>query len=129
MHFNITTLAPIKYLSSDRSVTWSVHRLCSSSRSFTPRSQICVPTNIPRVAIEDRPISQTISPDFTATGPMSVGSQIGNWEAIWQLEMHNLHTDHVTIRQELKYSIGGTGVGTLKFEPGYGSNPAEMPLF
>jgi len=45
-HFNITTLPPIKYLSSDRIVTSSVCRLCSSSRPFSSRFQICDPTNI-----------------------------------------------------------------------------------
>jgi len=56
-HFNITTLPPIKYLSSDRIMIWWVHRLCSSRRSFTSRSQICDPTNIGWVGIENPLIS------------------------------------------------------------------------
>jgi len=38
--------APIKYLSSDHIMTWSVRSLCCFSRSFTSRSQICDWTNI-----------------------------------------------------------------------------------
>jgi len=56
-HFNITTLPPIKYLSSDHIMMWSIRRLCSSSRSVTSRSQICDPTNICWVAIENTFIS------------------------------------------------------------------------
>ena len=56
-HFNISTLRPIKYLSSDRIKIWSVHRLCISSRSFTSPSQICDLTNIRWVAIETPLIS------------------------------------------------------------------------
>jgi len=123
-HFNTTTLPPIKYLSSDRIMTWSVRRLCSSSRSFTSRSQICDLTNIRWVAIENPLISLTICPFLTATQRISVGSQIGKWEVKERPELHNLHTDHVTIQWELKYLIGGKGV---KLEPQSGSNPAENP--
>ena len=56
-NFNTTTLPPIKYLSSDRIMIWSVCRLCIWSRSFTSRSQICDPTNIRSVAIENPLIS------------------------------------------------------------------------
>ena len=126
-HFNTTTLPPIKYLSSDRIMTWSVRRLCSSSRSFTSQSQICDPTNVCSVAIENPLISLKICHFFTTTQRISVGSQIGQWEVKERPELHNLRTDHVTIRWELRYLIGGQGVGTVKLEPRSGSNPAENP--
>jgi len=56
-HFNITTLPPIKYLSSDRIMIWSVRRSCSSNLCFTSRSQICDLTNIRWVAMENPRIS------------------------------------------------------------------------
>ena len=46
-HFTVPpTFAPIKYLSSDRTMTWSGRRLCSFSRPFTYRCEICDWTNI-----------------------------------------------------------------------------------
>ena len=47
-----STLAPIKYLSSDRIMTWWICRLCSFSPSFMSRFQICNPTNIRWIAVE-----------------------------------------------------------------------------
>jgi len=76
-HFNITSLPQIKYWSSDCIMTWSVRRLCRSSRSFTSQSQICHMTNIRWVANENRLVSFRICPFFTATQWISVGSQIG----------------------------------------------------
>jgi hypothetical protein len=60
-HFNISTLTPIKYLSSDRTVTWLVCRWCSSSRSFTSGSPMCDPTNMYSVAIENPQISPKLA--------------------------------------------------------------------
>ena len=45
-HFNITSLSPIKYLSSDGIMTQLICKLCSFMRSFTSRFQICDRTNI-----------------------------------------------------------------------------------
>jgi len=45
-HFNIISFAPIRYLSSDRIVTWSIRKLRSFMRSFTTGSHTCHPTNI-----------------------------------------------------------------------------------
>ena len=126
-HFNITTLPPIKYLSSDRIMTWSVCRLCSSTRSFTSRSQIFDPTNIRWVAIEYPLISLKMGPFFTATQRISVESQIGQREVKERPELQILRTDHVMIQWELKYLIGGKGVGTVNLEPQSGSNPAKIP--
>jgi hypothetical protein len=53
-YFNLTTWAPIKYLSSDHIVTWSIRRLCKISRCFTHGVQICDPTNIYLVKIKTR---------------------------------------------------------------------------
>ena len=124
-HFNITTLASIKYLSSDRIMTWSVCRLCSSSRSFTSRFQICVPTNIRWVAIENPLISRKMGLYFTATQRITVGSQIWKREVKERLEMHNLRTDHLLIWSELKYLIGAKVVRTVKMELRSGYNPAK----
>ena len=117
-HFNITTLAPIKYLSWDRIMTWWVRRLFSSCRSFTSWVQICDPTNIRWVAIENPLISVKICPYFIATQRISVGSQIWKREAKEQLELYNLCTDHVMIRSELKYLIGAKVAGTVKWNRG-----------
>jgi len=126
-HFNITTLPPIKYLSSDRIMTWSVRRVCSSTCSSTSRSEICDPTTIRWVAIEYPLNSLEMGPVFTATQRISVGSQIGKREVKWRPELHNLRTDHVMIRSELNFSMGGKGVGTVKLELRSGANPAEKP--
>jgi len=42
-------------------------------------------------------------------------------EAKELLELHNLHTDHVMIRLELKYLIGGKAAGTVIWNCGPGS--------
>jgi len=97
-HFKFTILAPIKYLSSDRIMTWSVRRLCSFSFSFTSHCPICDQTNIRWVAIENPPISGKISLNFTASQWILVLSQIWQREVKEQLKLHNLHTDHVMIR-------------------------------
>jgi hypothetical protein len=41
--------------------------------------------------------------------------------------MHNVHTDHVMIRSELKYLIGAKVAGTVKMEPRSGYNMAKTP--
>jgi hypothetical protein len=124
-HLNITTLPPIKYLSSDRIMRWSVRRLCSSTRSCTFRSQICDPTSIRWVAIEYSRISLRMGPFFTATQRISVGLQIGQWEVKEQQELHNLRTDHVTIQLDLQYLIGGKAVRTVTLEPQSCSNSTK----
>jgi hypothetical protein len=58
--FHITvpaTFAPIKYLGSDRMMTWSICRLCNFSPSFTSRCQICDWTNICWIAVKEGDIS------------------------------------------------------------------------
>jgi len=97
-HFKFTSLTPIKYLSSDHIMTWSVRRLCSFSCSFTSRCPICDQTSIPWVAIENPPISGKISLNFTAIRRILVLSQIWQREVKEQLKLHNLRTDHVMIR-------------------------------
>jgi len=126
-HFNLTTLAPIKYLSCDRIMTWSVRRLCSSSRSFTSCIQICDPTTTRRVAIENPRIWLEICPYFTATLRISVGSQIWLLEVKELIKLDNLRIHHVMIRSELKYLIAAKVVGTVQLEPRSGSNPAKNP--
>jgi len=114
-------LAANKYLSSDRIVTWSVRRLCSSRRSFTSRFQICDPTNIRWVAIENPLISLKMCLHFTATQRLSVGSQIWKQEVKERLLLHNLRTDHILIWSELKYLIGAKVAGTIKWNRGLGT--------
>jgi len=62
-HFQFTKLAPIKYLSSHWTMTWSVGTLCSFRRSFTSHCGICDLTNIRWVAILNPQIFQKICCD------------------------------------------------------------------
>jgi len=112
--FNLTTFAPIKYLSSDCIVTWSVHRLCISSRSFPSRFQKCDATNIRCVGIENPQISHQIWPYFTATQQIVVASKFWMREVKELLKLHNLRTDHVMIRSEPKNLIGAKEPRKLK---------------
>jgi len=53
VHFVVPTfMGSIKYLSSDRIMTWCIRRLCSLSRSFTSRFQNWDPTDICWVAVK-----------------------------------------------------------------------------
>jgi len=117
-HFKSTILAPIKYLSSDRIVTWSVCRLFSFSPSFTSRTYICDQTNIRWVAIETPHFSEEISPSLTVIRRILVQSQIWQWEVKEGLKLHNLHIDHVMIRSEPKYLIGAKVAGTVIWNRG-----------
>ena len=128
-HFKFTILAPIKYLSSDRIMTWSVCTLCSFSRSFTSRCQICDRTDICWVAIENPPISRKISSYSTAIQRILVRSQIWQREVKERLDLHNLRTDHVMIRSELKYLIGAKVGGTVNMELRSGYNPVKTRGF
>ena len=104
-HFNLTTLAPIKYLCSDCIMTWSIHGLCSIGRSSSSCCQICDPSNILRVAIENPRISHQIWCYFTAIQRILVASQIWMREAKELVKLHNLCIDHVAIWSELKKLI------------------------
>jgi len=117
-HFKSTILAPIRYLSSDRIVTWSVRRLCSFSPSFTSRCHICNRTNIRWVAIENPHFSAELSPSFTAIQRILLQSQIWQREEKEGLILHNLRTDHVTIRSELRYLFGAKVEGTVIWNRG-----------
>jgi len=99
-HFNRTTFTPIKCLSSDRIVTWSVHRVCNISRSFTSRFQNCDATNIHCVSIESPRFSHQIWRYFTVTQQVLVASPFWMREVKELLKLCNLHTDHVMIRSE-----------------------------
>jgi len=123
-HYKSTIFAPIKYLSSDRITIWSVCRLCSFSLSFASRSQICGRTNICRVSIENPGISPQIWSYFTANQWIFVQSKIWQREVKEGLTLHDLHTDHIVIRSELKYLIEATVAGTANMEPRSGFNPA-----
>ena len=128
--FNLTTLPPIKYLSSDCIATWSVHRLCSVGRSFTSQVQICNSTNIRWVAIRNPQFSRIISGYSTVIQRILVGLQIWNREVKEQLKLHNLCIDHVTIRSELGYLIWAQVLQKLD-EPSNGTvvqfHPCQKP--
>jgi len=131
-HFKSTILAPIKYLSSDRIVTWSVRRLCSFSPSLPSRSQICDLTSIRSFAFENPHFSAEISPYFTAIERILAQSQIWQREVKEGLKLHNLRTDHVTIRSEFRYLIGGKVAGTVIWNGGPVPTSARtrwVPLF
>jgi len=117
-HFNLTTLAPIKYLSSDCIVTWSIRRLCRVSRSFTSRVQICDSTNIRLVAIKNPPISPKIGHFVNATQRLLVRSPIWTREVKERLNLYNLRIDHVTIRSHLTYLIGAKVADTVIWNRG-----------
>jgi len=97
-HSNLTTFAWIKYLSSDRIMTWSVPRLCIISYWFTSQIQNCDATNIRCVTIEIPLISHPIWRYFTATQQVLVASQFWMREVKELLKLHNLPTDHVVIQ-------------------------------
>jgi hypothetical protein len=105
-HLNLTTLAPIQYLSADCIVTWSVHRMCIIRHSLISWFQNCDATNIGCVAIENPRISHQIWHYFTATQRISIALQFRIREVKELLQLHNLRTDHVIIRSELKNLIG-----------------------
>jgi len=100
--FNLTTLVPMKYLTFDRIVTWSIRRLSSSRRPSSSRIQSCHPTNIHWVVIESRQISPMISRHFTAVQQILVRSQIWKREVNEQLRLHNLRIQHVMVQSEPK---------------------------
>jgi len=124
-HYKSTIFAPIKYLSSDHIVTWSVGKLYSFSPSSTSRSQICGRTNIHRVAIEIPRILPEKWRYFTAIWWILVQSQIWQREVKERLKLPNLHTDHIVIRSELKYLSEAEVAGTIIRNRGPGSTRPE----
>jgi len=122
--YNITTLSPIKYLSSDRIMTWSVGRLCSSSRSFPSRSEICDPTNICWVAIENPLILHKICPCFHShpTNTSRIANQKAGGERVartaqsmyWSCH-DKMRTQILNCRQRSKNRKVETAV---RFQPG-----------
>ena len=130
-----TTLAPIKYLSSDRIATWSIREMCRLMPYFISRSQICDRINIHWVAVKlSRKLRQN-DRVFIATPWQLVRLQIGEREMKEGIKLHISCIDYVTIRSELKYLIGarnvdfwGAGfvwkpVATVRFRVGTGPGP------
>jgi hypothetical protein len=103
----------------------AVRTLCSITPSFTSRLQICDPTSIRWITIENPPISLGISDYFTTTQPISVGLQIWMQQVKEGLKQNNLRIDNVMIQSQLKYLIGAKGVGTVYLELQSNSNPAK----
>jgi len=114
-HFKFPIMDPIKYWSSDRTMTWSVRTLCSVSHSFTSHCQICDRTNIRWVAIENARISLKIWCYFTVIQRIFVWSQIWKREVEQRLKLHNLHIHHVMICWDLRYLIGAKVAGTVRW--------------
>jgi len=100
------TLAPSKYMSFDRIMTWSICRLYRINRAFTSRIQIGDPSNSHWVALKKRTILGEIPGFLIATKRILVGLQIWTREVKEQLILHNLRIDHITIQSELRYLIG-----------------------
>jgi len=137
--FKFTILAPIKYLSSDCMMTSSVHRLCSFSRSFTSRSQICDRRNICSVAIENLRILLNKWCYFTPSQRILVRLQIWDREVKAAQMLHILRIHHVMKRRDLRHLIGAIvwgnvnwnhSAGTTRpkncgFMSGPGNNPAR----
>jgi hypothetical protein len=116
-------------------VTWSVRRLCSISPSFTSRCQICDWSNICWIAVKEGDISAEKCGFSIATERILVRSQMWEWQVKEGLKLHNLCTDHVTIRSELRYLIGAKivdlkclvfGENQLQWS-GSGSEPVPEP--
>jgi len=132
-HFKFTILAPIKYLSSDCTMTWSVRTLSSFGRSLTSHCQICDQTNIRWVAIKNLQILLKIWCYFAGIQRILTWSQIEKREVEERVTLHNLHLYHVIIRWDLKFLIGAKIAGTVKWNrsPGSpqpktaGNNPAN----
>ena len=119
-------VAAIKFLSSDRIMTWSVCRMCNFSYSFTSRCRICDRTNIPWIAVKLRNIWFKIGRFSIATQRILVSSEIWQREMKEQVKLHNLRTDQVMIRSELKYLIGTKNVN-LKC-PVFGGKTGPFPM-
>jgi hypothetical protein len=102
-HFNITTLPPINYMSSDCIMIWSVCRLCSSSSCFTSRSQICDPTNICWVTIDNPPISPKNLPVFHShsTNISQIANRKAGGELAARSEQSTYWLCHDTMRTEI----------------------------
>jgi len=120
-HFKFTMLAPIKYLSSDRTMTWSVRTLCSFIRSFTFRFQICDQTNIRWVAIENPQVSLEIWCYVPAIQRILIRLQIREREVEERVKLHNLRIHHVMIRWDLRYLIGAKVARTVRWNCSLGT--------
>jgi len=126
---NVTTLPPIKDMSSDCIVRWCIHWFCSFSYSFISRVQICNLTNICAVAINNPQISLKICPYLIPTAQISFRSQIWMLEATELVSLHSICIHHVMIRSEIKNLTAAKPVGTVQLEPRSASTLAQKPLF
>jgi len=124
-----SSLAPNKYLSSDRIMIWLIRILCSFMHSFTSRFQICNLTNIRWVVIENPQTGLEISRYITAILRILVGSQIWKPEVTEHIKLHNLCINHVTIWSELRYLIGAIVEGTARWNHGPVRVSLKTPRF
>jgi len=113
--------------------------VCSFSRSFTSRCQICDRTNIGWVAIENPRILLQIWCYFTAIQRILMRSQIWKREVEEHVTLQNLRFHHVTIHWDIGYLIRTKVAGTMysnrsqgtthpknwRFMSGPGDNPAK----
>jgi hypothetical protein len=112
-HFTVTsTLAPIKYLSSDHIATWSIRDLCRLMPYFISLSQMDDWINIRGAAVKFSRKSRQNDRVFIATPWQLVRLQIAAQEIKEGIKLHISHIDYVTILSEHKYLIG---VGKVDF--------------
>jgi len=128
-HFNLTTLAPIRNLSSDHIVTWSIRRFSSFRRSFTSRLRICHVMKNHWVAIKNRRISASNVCFFSVIQQILVRSQIWQREVKELLKLLNLRIHHLMIWSELMYLITARVIRTVKWNRGPAPTGAKIRRF
>lgn len=96
---------------------------------FLLHFQMCGPTNIHGVAIENLEISLNICPYYTATQQLSVRSQIRMLEMKELVNLHNLCIHHVMIPSDLNKLMAANGEETVKLDWLSISNQAKIPPF
>jgi hypothetical protein len=104
------TLAPIKYISCDQIMTWSICKLYTINRSYTSLLQIGDPANSRWVGLKKHTIFTEIRRFLIVTKQIVVESPIWTQQVQEQLVLHNLHIEHVTIQSEFIYLIASKGV-------------------
>jgi hypothetical protein len=117
-HFNIASLSGIKYLCSDRITTRSIRQFWCLMRCYTSRFQICDPTNITWVAIQNPQSSLALGIfhcDSTNSGQIANLKSWGGWvHAMAQSTNWPCHdttrTNIFNWRERSKNRIVGTAV-------------------
>jgi len=114
-HLKWTIVSPMKHMSCDCTVTWSISRECSFRCSCTFHCQICNQTNICWVTMKNRQISQKIWCYFTTIQQMLVQLQIPKREVQEQSKLYHQLIHHVVILSEHRDGIGASCTGTVNW--------------